>query len=76
MKKGIDELRRYHTASIKNAIITDFNLPKDYDEFGKWDPPLDARNPTTRGFHHDQIGALLVPTGMDWNNDMYVSSIL
>lgn len=37
-------------------------------------PPLHRRNKCDRGFNHQRTGALLCPTGVDWNDPRQASA--
>jgi hypothetical protein len=50
---------------LKFALICDFNLPDDFDEFGPIRPTLRGRPKTEWGFLHDLLRKLLCPHDMD-----------
>ncbi|KAG6906365.1 hypothetical protein DXG01_014296 [Tephrocybe rancida] len=63
LQKGASGARADDTRSLKGAIL-DWIGPKGEG----LNPPLSRHIKTDRGFQHECTGALLCPTGMDWND--------
>ena len=59
---------------LKRALIQDFGLPEDYDEFGHFNPTLRGRPKDEWGFKHKQIGQILVAQGYNWKDSRCVST--
>jgi hypothetical protein len=67
VQKGASSARSDDTKSLKGAIldwITPQGLPLN--------PPLSRNVKIDWGFHHERIGALLCPAGLDWSNHEFV----
>lgn len=61
IQKGVSSARSDDTKSLKGAIL-DWIVPQGQS----LNPPLARNVKMDRGFHHEQTGALLCPTGLDW----------
>ena len=62
IQRGASGSRADDTKGMKGAII-DWITP----EGQTLNPPLNCRYKHDRGYRHDRTGALLCPTGIDWN---------
>jgi hypothetical protein len=65
IQKGASSSRADDTKGMKSAVI-DWIIP----EGQTLNPPLSRKYKSERGFRHDRTGALLCPTGIDWNVPM------
>ncbi|KAF8063258.1 hypothetical protein FPV67DRAFT_1563408 [Lyophyllum atratum] len=63
IQKGASASRGDDTKGMKAAVIDWITPPGE-----NLNPPLSRRDKTHRGFRHEVTGALLCPTGMDWND--------
>lgn len=65
IQKGASGSRADDTKGMKGAVI-DWITPDGQ----MLNPPLSRKYKSERGFRHDRTGALLCPTGVDWNIPM------
>jgi hypothetical protein len=63
LQKGASSARSDDTKSLKGPIL-DWITPRGQ----ALNPPLARNVKLDRGFHHERTGALLCPTGFDWEN--------
>lgn len=63
IQKGVSSARSDDTKSLKGAIL-EWIVPKGQSLH----PPLTKNIKMDRGFNHEATGALLCPTGLDWDN--------
>ncbi|KAF8221164.1 hypothetical protein L208DRAFT_1329803, partial [Tricholoma matsutake] len=63
IQKGISSVRSDGTKSLKGVVLQWISPPSI-----PVCPPLSRNVKTNRGYHHPTTGALLCPTGLDWNN--------
>ena len=63
IQKGVNGARADDTKGMKSLII-DWITPKGQSPT----PHIPHNVKSGRGFNHDHTGALLCPTGLDWNN--------
>jgi len=62
IQKGASSSHADDTKGMKCAVI-DWTIL----EGQMLNPPLSCKYKSEHGFRHDQTGALLCPTGIDWN---------
>lgn len=65
IQKGVNSARADDTKSLKGAVL-DWIIPRGETL------SLHRNRKLDRGFHNDTTGALLCPTGMDWQNVEWV----
>jgi hypothetical protein len=58
------------TKGMKSAVI-DWITPVGEN----LNPPLSRKVKSTRGFHHERMGALLCPAGLDWSVPQWVPQL-
>jgi len=63
LQKGVSGARSDDTKGLKGLILDWITLRGQC-----LDPPLSRNVKVDRGFHHEQTGSLLCPTGMNWSN--------
>jgi hypothetical protein len=68
IQKGVSCVRSDDTKGMKGAVLG-WITPQD----APLNPPLACNIQTNRGYHHPITGALLCPTGIDWNDPGYVT---
>lgn len=66
IQKGSSHARSDDTKSLKGTIL-DWITPRG----GALNPSLAHNVKVDRGFHHDQTGALLCPTNLNWSDNEY-----
>jgi hypothetical protein len=71
LTKGASGARGDDTKSLKGSVL-DWITQKGQSLV----PPLACNIKVDRGFHHEHIGALLCPAGLDWSNSECVASFL